>query len=445
MPVYEQQEQHQQQQHVFNWLHQVVDDDRESPRPHQQSSSSSSSSRKRRHQSQSPSPPPPSKRCRLRLPTPDMSTSTPSKRHASQGRQDEEETPRPPQSKRTRGTPSLPSRSSKSTTTTTASSTRSPVKSMIELSISAGEKAIGLETIAGKEVDVLGRDAFGLLSQIPKSLSTQRLVPVQLKNESAATQHFEYLGVGDDIYAVDDRDDRQIEREFDHVLDVYEASKDLVQEEGTEACWNEMVHYPVLQTALRGLDGVGWRNVTRAAVYPRDLASTLSINPLHPSSMVDYAIVLDLPSQQQFPRLWNAVLAQGQPNVRPTFNATALEYMCRRPIAVSIETKSGTVTEKSRADAQVFSCTALQIARFRQLAQGRAPVPTLPAIVVAGTRWNLYFVTNEPETNTFKMYGPKLIGGTENLIDIYKLLKSLRVVATWSTSILYPWWEKVLL
>lgn len=381
------------------------------------------------------------KRCRL--PTPDMEYQTPSKRPVASIDQADDETPR---ASRPVLSPKK-SRSSASRSSTTTSSSRSPIKSMLDLSSSAGVKPIGLEDIFCRVADVLGRDARDLLAKIPKAAASG-LIPSGLKNRVKSLGFIELLGLSDPSFSdVDGRLEYDINREFDDILDIVNTSRAYEKEGDFEASWNDGVHSHVLRVALRDRRNVGWRNVTKAMVYPQDLIPRLLNAPAaQQTNMVDYAIFLDLDDLPLYERLWDAleIHARNNPGVVKTVNATAYEPLRMRPIAINIETKRP-YGDRLQAEAQAFSWTSFQMTRFNQFtttAHGCNLLPQ-PVIVVVGTSWDLYFVSMDG-SDKFKMYGPQPIGGTKNIIEVYRLLRSLRALADWSTSTFLSWWDSVL-
>ncbi|KAK8153255.1 hypothetical protein BC567DRAFT_237901 [Phyllosticta citribraziliensis] len=228
-------------------------------------------------------------------------------------------------------------------------------------------------------------------------------------------------------------------RESHAIDDIVHHSHLLFKEKGSEVAWNEWVHSQVLLTALRD-SKVGYRNVSRAAIFPRELIAKIQgadVQSLAKASkIIDYAICIDFANDQ---RLYSLLQSRGAASV----NATNYEGVCLRPIAVSIKTKRPDTADANKALAQLAIWTTLQFKHVQQLLPNQT-LPGVPMIVVLGFDWLLYFFIPRQEDDQREIYGPIDMGNTKSHFNTYKLLGSLRAVAKWAATEFHDWWDQTL-
>ncbi|KAK8152102.1 hypothetical protein IWX90DRAFT_445995 [Phyllosticta citrichinensis] len=389
---------------------------------------------KKRRLSPSPQPPPSRKRCRL--PTPAMSQ-TPSKRPRMDEELDQDDTPRP----------SRPALSSKRTRTqsshsSASSSARSPTKTLANLTLSAHIEPVNIMDILSNPAEALGDSLNSLFSALPSDLPCN-LIPSHLKCklEEEAPWYRMLRGVRDSLFYEDTRPMLNSEMELDSVENIVTFSHECNMQRESETSWNELVHREVLFTALRGCPAVGWRNVTRATISPRDLLSQFSGSGVQSlaqrSRIVDYAIYLKISASKRLEALLGTTDTE-------SVNATAYEVVRLRPIAVSIETKKPDTADANKALTQLATWTSLQLKRFQQLTPGKELL-RVPMILVLGFDWDLYFfVPTDDEYVHAKIYGPVSIGNTRTHLNTYRLVQSLRAVAKWTATKFDNWWTQAL-
>ncbi|KAK7536490.1 hypothetical protein IWX46DRAFT_610654 [Phyllosticta citricarpa] len=385
----------------------------------------------------SPSPQsPPSSRKRCRLPTPAMSQ-TPSKRPRMDAVDEEEETPRPsrpaPSSKRSR---------TQSSHSSASSSARSPTKTLANLALSAHIEPVNIMEILPNPAKALGDSLHSLFAALPSEVH-DNLIPSCLKAKlEEEAPWFRILRARDHLFYEDTRPPLRTEMELDNVGNIVAFSHECNIQRESETSWNELVHSQVLFTALRDCEpAVGWRNVSRATISPRDLLSQFSGSGMQSlaqqSRIVDYAVYLKISASQRL----EALLGETETE---SVNATAYEVVRLRPIAVSIETKKPDTADANKALTQLATWTSLQLKRFHQLTPGKRLLG-VPMILVLGFDWDLYFfVPTDDDSAQAKIYGPVSIGNTRTHLNTYRLLQSMRAVAKWTATEFDSWWSQVL-
>ncbi|KAJ8120219.1 hypothetical protein ONZ43_g3017 [Nemania bipapillata] len=181
---------------------------------------------------------------------------------------------------------------------------------------------------------------------------------------------------------------------------------------------------------------------------PKPGLSAANPNQVHSSSSnkkVDYALVLGLPDESALLRRINGLtneVALRDKEVAPHFNQTAYYPVQYTPIAVSIKTK----VQFSPYDplVQLGIWVAAWHKRMEylrsQLQWGTAAATqqrlvSLPLIQVIEHRWQMYFACDAGVSIT--MYGPVNLGSTDDLIALYALFASLKVIKAWVESEFY--------
>ncbi|KAI1259015.1 hypothetical protein F5Y18DRAFT_411321 [Xylariaceae sp. FL1019] len=219
-----------------------------------------------------------------------------------------------------------------------------------------------------------------------------------------------------------------------------------------EATWNEQIHAPMLDLAVRSQPNVGYENVTRANIaspfLPKSMAD-ISL-PLG-SKMIDYAMTIDtdtcgvlgaasVASSQgksddlaQHIRTFTSRLT---PNI---FNQTQYEPLRNCPTGVFFETKVDGKSGWSEGKAQLGFWLASwfqRVAMFPPPGSASDPegqpvllggLPFFPVVLAVGDKWELHLAFEEG--TGLVIYGGLDIGGTGDLDDAYRALAVLRVLA----------------
>lgn len=273
--------------------------------------------------------------------------------------------------------------------------------------------------------------------------------------------------------------------ELDTLRGIEGAAKDCSERQCSEATWNERVHGPLLRHALAGFTGLRLDVVTTAQIATGAIPPTVGGGGVvAQSKMVDYAVSLWLNDGERprlrhtdggmsstvggeaadtinddqasgvmsdDERLASAIYAavdaqdQDQDHPIPSVNQTCYEPVRFAPIAVSIETKQPTGRDDGKVQLAVW--TAAWHYRMRRLLDkgvpaaemGQGRIVTLPLLLVTGHQWRLYFACDRG--HRIEILESLLIGESDRLDRIYKIVASLRVIAGWVQGPYRKWIE----
>ena len=218
--------------------------------------------------------------------------------------------------------------------------------------------------------------------------------------------------------------------EFEELLEIVHTARKYQILDHSEPAWNTCVHVPILRIALRGCRDVILEDVTQASIT--DLSRSRSGELLQESSpkMINFTLNLH-PTRYSDLHLALELFVD---NLRlRSFNSSTYEPLCASPIGVVIETnvKAGSIFE-----------TGIQLgvwlaAWFRRVRDFSQETTFVPAIIVNGPRWELWFAFDKG--NHINLYGKMDIGGTEDMLSIYVLLSTLKILANWVATDFQTW------
>ncbi|KAI1121445.1 hypothetical protein F5Y10DRAFT_256320 [Nemania abortiva] len=227
-----------------------------------------------------------------------------------------------------------------------------------------------------------------------------------------------------------------------------------------EPAWNDAVHYPLLELAVRHSADVAVENVTRANIArpfipPANGYVQLPLN----GKMIDYTLVLRPPSNfmgtvaaddddrdDDLCERISRFVDQLSPR---TFNQSTYSPLSLCPAGVFVETK---VEMKKYPEGQVqlgiwLASWFLRIEQFPPPPAGpgqgqqrdREVPPVLPVLIVVANSWELWFASQA--ATDFEVCGPLNIGSTLSIEDCYRLLAALRVLVSWMSTDFRKWVE----
>lgn len=110
------------------------------------------------------------------------------------------------------------------------------------------------------------------------------------------------LGLADPFFFADTRPDGAIQAEYRAVDKAVYWAAELVRDNDHEPAWNEQVHSRILEAALEARQhksSMGFRNITKAEISPKDLLPKHSLGGDMQGKMVDYAMFLEHSSEEQ--------------------------------------------------------------------------------------------------------------------------------------------------
>ncbi|TLD11285.1 hypothetical protein PgNI_06455 [Pyricularia grisea] len=243
------------------------------------------------------------------------------------------------------------------------------------------------------------------------------------------------------------------------------VAKQCEEEAGSESDWTTCVYSNMLELATAG-SKVQLVDITTARVAPEWQSTITSTLPGSSSAssassasrrpyvtddggaavvvtkMVDLALVLD---EDEHTPLGSAIqdAIGSAPAGEKSINQSTYGRIALRPLGVAIETNARSDVEGGRV--QLALWTAAWFARM-QAWVARKPTEGmplgLPVILVCGHSWELSFVCDRGEKLDFIHGFP--IGGTKNLVGMYRLLAVLRVLVEWMDTKFRSFFNKLL-
>jgi hypothetical protein len=174
------------------------------------------------------------------------------------------------------------------------------------------------------------------------------------------------------------------------------------------------------------------------------------------SQIVDYVIFLNDDTTRSA-----ATRASSSDN--RAINHTDYGPLANRPIAISIETKTEGGT-KEGGNVQLSLWVTAQILRIQDLIQLTVPqsAQTLlssivfPLILVQNELWELYFARVDPDpdpaswnpnarpSGRITIFKEVNLGKTDDVLQMYRLVKNLRALKKWASTSYSTWWSCVL-
>lgn len=218
----------------------------------------------------------------------------------------------------------------------------------------------------------------------------------------------------------------------------------------SEAAWNEDIHRPMLRLATQRVPGVGIYNMTRASIarpyIPQMTARTATEEAALSAGgkMIDYAMALSF-EDGQFPQLHSRVIDFINDLSPKTFNNSTYPPLAASPTGVFVETKAES-TRYDEGNAQLGLWLASWLSRITAYPSGsgghQKKLPFVPLLLVVGKNWELFFGFDNEDN--IEVLGPLQIGGTGTMVDAYRLLAVLRLLADWVAGGFRDWVEDVI-
>jgi hypothetical protein len=201
-----------------------------------------------------------------------------------------------------------------------------------------------------------------------------------------------------------------------------------------EASWNGEVHGPILEQAFRS------RSNRFVSDGPVDFRYSQSAQIIHsykpreaPSKMVDFCVFYK-PGKGSAEEQAIEDICQTRP--AQSINHTDLGDLCKRPIALSIETKRPNV-ERDNATLQMGTWQSAQWRSLRHnLSRSLRSIEFLPGVIVQGHDWQFVASILDENGKSVLLKGVR-IGGTDSELAIYSLILGLRRLRRW---ILEDYW-----
>ncbi|KAF4885553.1 hypothetical protein CGCF415_v015357 [Colletotrichum fructicola] len=217
-----------------------------------------------------------------------------------------------------------------------------------------------------------------------------------------------------------------------------------------ESQWNCAVHHLVLQTAFRDSKHLGFCSIAGAQIHP-DYNQTGKRS--HYNRKVDFCVFL----KQDTPAL--RVAARTSPI--NSVNHTDYPALLSRPIFFSIETKDSgdkwvdatnqvtawLVAQWDFLDDQVLRAQGVDTSKGSRPTTSAAALSGLvflPGIIVQGHNWHFVAVTRSADGRT-RYWENTLIGTTQSIEGIYKVVAALQMLGCWAQEVYWPWLQRAVL
>ncbi|KAK0751226.1 hypothetical protein B0T18DRAFT_443780 [Schizothecium vesticola] len=194
--------------------------------------------------------------------------------------------------------------------------------------------------------------------------------------------------------------------------DLVNAASKCETRRSSEAHWNCVVHYPVLELALKPhstiLDVVNCTSATINTGYPTQLPPSIRGD----SKKVDFCIVVDQSGSGCHPAIYDIVTTD-------SVNHSNHPPLLSCPIAISIETKAA-APNKEEAELQ--------------MGQAIEQLGFLPGLIVLQHDW--YFIA---ATRSVTIWRRIAIGSTDTPEGICNIICAIRYLASWVETTYWPW------
>ncbi|KAL3587396.1 hypothetical protein FPOAC2_13292 [Fusarium poae] len=340
-----------------------------------------------------------------------------------------------------------PSRSSTNVSslrsTSRASSNRSgsPVKhSTLELL----KKPVRYTAIEDDPTEQLPDDIASLFDEINSiTVHKENFLPRSLYSE-LETLHRKgtirpgwYFEVGDDAGKK-----AQYKAEFIALRDLEEAAKTVNDQEACEATWNLEVHAPLLKLAFNAFPSIH-RHLLTSARISKPFLPEMRVDTLYDYSrpkMIDLGVRICPP-----PHLSEIIQKQiiGLPDRERCLNQTVYRPVRNDPIAMVIETKIARGDlEEARLQLGIWVASWHQRMKMLIGAYSDKALVTLPLIIVMEHKWRLLFACDKKDQ--IVILQDLEIGSTDNLMGLYTIVATLRVIGAWMQDTYMSWLEDAL-
>ncbi|KAL0929964.1 uncharacterized protein CTRU02_215173 [Colletotrichum truncatum] len=239
---------------------------------------------------------------------------------------------------------------------------------------------------------------------------------------------------------------------------IWSNADDCYEFQHFESQWNCAVHHQILFAAFGHSSSLGFCSVTGVQIHP-NYARGSKVS--HHNKKVDFCVFVN----RESPRLTAAALLSPFQSV----NHTDYPPLLRRPIAISIETKTPgdkwteavnqmsawLIAQWDALDDMVARAQALDgdVAAFNappSPSPGAArPSPAaatglafLPGVIVQGHEWYFIAITRAAADGYTRRWEKVLIGSTQSTEGVYKIVAVLQLLGRWVEDQYWPWFQR---
>ncbi|KAG5753494.1 hypothetical protein H9Q70_003894 [Fusarium xylarioides] len=219
------------------------------------------------------------------------------------------------------------------------------------------------------------------------------------------------------------------------IQQVAKSRKDLG---ASESAWNVDVHGPLMKLALKDFGCANREILTQARISPPFIPEmrTDSCYNIISSKMIDWGISVR-PSASTAHHISKVI--DTLPDDMRTINQTIYGPVRNDPIAVPIETKIAT-GHIEEARIQLALWVAAWHKRMAALRMSDEQIITLPLIIVMEHEWKLMFACDQ--ANSIEIAEEINMGGTRDLVGLYRVIGILRELAKWMETEYLAWLDR---
>ncbi|KAI5455738.1 hypothetical protein BGZ63DRAFT_397858 [Mariannaea sp. PMI_226] len=226
--------------------------------------------------------------------------------------------------------------------------------------------------------------------------------------------------------------------ELDAIREIQQVAKSRKDLGASESAWNVDVHGPLMKLALKDFERVNREILTQARISPPFIPEMRmdSCYNIMSSKMIDWAITArpSATTAQHISRVIDAL-----PDDIRSINQTTYGPVRNDPIAMPMETKIAT-GHIEEARIQLALWVAAWHKRMAALRMSDEQIITLPLIMVMEHEWKLMFACDQG--NSIEIAEEINMGGTRDLVGLYRLIGILRELAAWMETEYLAWLDR---
>ena len=194
--------------------------------------------------------------------------------------------------------------------------------------------------------------------------------------------------------------------------------------------WNENMYIPTLQLVLRSFKRPANTILRRVADSSNLRSSEGGMIPDHSKT----AESLPMPVEQRITK---------EPDLPIVLNASMRDLDHRDAYYIMFDPMAKTLAPLLAAMSEHDDCSQLSTRAYShciELVAAYGPRYELPTVVVSGKEWRA--MLNKVADTEISLLKSLLIGSSENMQGINKIIAVLRCLAGWVVEVYLPWWEE---
>lgn len=217
------------------------------------------------------------------------------------------------------------------------------------------------------------------------------VIPNSLRDDLMARRSIDSLfwNIDEHVFAPQKKDDVYKAVALEEVVDIYMSAQECFNMGHAEPSWNMLAHWPVFKLALASGGTAERSKIVSAAPCT---TARLTGDP-RGSKMVDFCIYIEPPEGDLAAQRLHALSRR---SIGFSVNHTDYSPLCRRPIAVSAESKKPG-EHLAEAHLQVTVWQDAQWSLLTSQASSADMIPFLPSLVIQGHDWQ--FVATSRDTH----------------------------------------------